>query len=577
MKLKKSQKKANNRESQFNALTPSTKGRKQLGKFIVFDIESNNWKDYVIGGIFDGENFHHYDTLKGLTDALNKYDNVKIFAHFGGIFDFLFLINQWGVDKMLNCDLIMRGSSIFSFKMGSNTFYDSSGILPFSLEKAAKAFDVEHKKLNIDHSKTKYITKSLIKYLEHDCKALHEVISKFYEAKILRNVNFKATLASQSLEVLRKYLTAPIPSINNKEVDQFIRQAYAGGRVEIFKPIYEDSHAPLYYYDFNSLYPSVMQTMDVPGKLKRISKDITPLSFTDCIVEAPKDIYLPLLWQKTKQKFTFPVGKFRGVFPGLELIEAKKQGYIIHKVNKSFEFENLGSLFKDYINDLYFLKNNAKDNVQRQIAKLLLNAGYGRMAIKRERETLCIDDGGTGITPLDIYIGELRLAKKATHFKGFSHAGIGALVTAHARIKLFKAMQSVESELYYCDTDSIVTTKKMPCSTNIGELKLEGTANRACFLLPKTYIFNNDVKMKGFPKEFAQSLNFADFTQALEGDLRGLKTNIPGKLARIKSTKNEGTILKVLNNSTRQIRSIYDKRILIKSKSEWTTRPINAI
>lgn len=562
----------------FNSLEPlKGKGRKQIGEFIVFDIETNNWKEFVVGGIFDGVHFHYYDTLKGLCDAIDEYKKVKVFAHFGGIFDFLFLINQWGIERLLNSDLIMRGSSVFSFKMGTNTFLDSSGILPFSLEKAAKAFGVEHKKLNIDHSKKKVIDEKLIKYLEHDCKALFEVIEKFYAAPILQNTNFKATLASQSLEVLRKYLSVPVPSLNNRKIDEFVRRAYAGGRVEIFRPIYDNAKAPLYYYDFNSLYPSVMHSMDIPGRIKGISKNITPLSFVDCIVETPTEIYLPLLWQKTKNKFVFPKGKFRGVFPGVELIEAINNGYKVHKVFKSVEFHNLGPLFKDYISDLHYLKNNATDNTQKQIAKILLNAGYGRMAIKRERETLCIDDGSKGITPLDIYIGDLRLAKKKTYFRGFSHAGIGALVTAHARIKLFRAMKKVSNELYYCDTDSIVTTAKMECSNNLGELKLEGMANRACFLLPKTYVFNNEVKMKGFPKEFAQSLNFEDFKMALEGDLRNLKTELPGKLARIKSTKNHGSILKVLKSSPRQLKAKYDKRILFKENNCWNSKPIDAI
>jgi hypothetical protein len=562
----------------YNSLTPIKKGRKKLGEFIVFDIESNNWKEYVIGGIYDGESFKTYDTIKGLCDAINKFKNKKVYAHFGGIFDFLFLINHWGYEKILESSLIMRGSSIFSFTMGTNIFYDSSGILPFSLDRAAKAFRVDHQKLDIDHSIKKRITKSLITYLEHDCKALHEVITKFYQAPILENTNFKPTLASQSLEVLRKYIPVPIPSINSPEIDHFIRRAYAGGRVEIFRPIYDSADTPLNYYDFASLYPSVMRDMDVPGHLKGIHKKITPLSYTDCEVESPDGLYLPLLWQKTKTKFIFPEGKFRGVFPGAELIEAEKLGYKIHKIHKSIEFTNLGPIFRDYIDDLFKIKSEATDPVQREVAKYLLNAGYGRMGIKRERETLCIDDGSPGITPLDIYIGNLRLGKKETHFDGFSHPGIAALVTAHARIKLHRAMVPVQDKLYYCDTDSIITSAVLPNSQRLGQLKLEDTANQACFLLPKTYIFGSQCKMKGFPKEFAQSQNFEDFKLAMEGDLRLMKTAMPGKLARIKSTKNHGSILKVLNNSVRQLRSTYDKRILYQEKNGvWNSRPINAV
>lgn len=561
----------------FNAITPCpNKGKKTLGDFAVFDIESNEWKEFVIGGIYDGKTFTTYDTLKKLCNALDKFKDHKIFAHFGGIFDFLFLINQWGVDNVLSSDLIMRGSSIFSFSRGSNMFYDSSGIMPFSLDKAARAYGVSHQKLEIDHSIKKTITPELIKYLKHDCVALYDCIKAFYSTPILDGVNFKPTLASQSLELMRKYINKSIPSINNKATDDFIREGYAGGRVEIFKPYYNNPDKPLYYYDFTSLYPSVMLNMDVVGSVKRVSKNITPHSFTDCEVESPENIFLPLLWKKLNNKFLFPRGKFRGIFTGLELLEAEKYGYKINRVYKSYEFNNLGKIFTPYIENLYKLKDEATNPVHRMTAKLLLNAGYGRIGIKRDRETLCIDDGSVGLSPTDIFIGDYRLAKKSNYFEGFSNPAIAAMVTAHARIKLYRAMEPIQESVYYCDTDSIVTSTELPASGKIGELKLEGTANQACFLLPKTYIFGDEKKMKGFPKEFAQSLNFQDFTIAMEGDLRNMRTTLKGKLARIKSTKNNNnSILKVLNSSDRQLKATYDKRILFKENDGWNSRPIN--
>lgn len=564
----------NDESKTYNSLRPLVReGRKKLGDFATFDIETNNWKEFVIGGVYDGVSFTTHRTIESLCERLMELEETKIFAHFGGIFDFLFLLNYWGTDNIITSDLLLRGSSIFSFTIGSNVFYDSSGIIPFSLDKAAKAFNVDHKKLEIDHSIHKTVTPELIKYLKHDCVALYEIIESFYDAPILSGANFKATLASQSLEVLRKYLKVSIPSLNNKSHDDFVRQAYAGGRVEIFKPIYEGK-TPLYYYDFNSLYPSVMREMQVPGRVTKISRNITPMSFVQCEVETPKNCYLPVLWRKANNKFFFPTGRFSGIFPGVELIEAIKQGYKIHNVTKSIEFENLGNIFKEYIDDLYNIKQFATDPTQKQIAKLLLNAGYGRMAIKRERETLCIDDGTDGITPLDIHIGNFRLGKKKTYFRGFSNSAIGAMVTAHARIKLFRAMEPIKNKIYYCDTDSIVTTEKIAHSTELGKLKLEGQADRACFLLPKTYVFGNDVKMKGFPKEFAQSLNFQDFKIAMEGDLALMKTAMPGKLARIKSAKNNnGSILKVTKDSIRQLRSKYDKRILYQENGDWFSRP----
>lgn len=560
----------------FNHLQPLKKrGKKKLGKFIVFDIESNNWKDFVLGGIYDGSEFKHYRTVEGLRKGLESYEDTTVFAHFGGIFDFLFMLEDYGINRMLDSstDLVMRGSSIFMFKVGKLRFIDSSGILPFGLDKAAKAFQCDYQKINIDHDKHKTVTPRLIKYLEHDCKALYECVEKYSQAPILDGANFKPTLASQSLEILRKYIGRSIPSLNSKAHDDFVRLSYAGGRTEIFRPLF-DSDTHLFYYDFNSLYPSVMRDLAVPGRVSRVHNRINELTISDVEVEVPEDEYLPVLWKKQQHKFIFPTGRFRGVFCGPELIEAQKQGVKILKVYQSLEFENLGPLFKDYIDDLYKMKLNAKDPVQTMIAKLLLNAGYGRMGIKRERESLCIDDGSTGITPIDVYIGNMRLAKKDSFFGGFSNSAIASFITCHARLKLFRALKPIQNYIYYCDTDSIVTTALLPTGKGLGELKLEGSAHQACFLLPKTYTFGDQTKMKGFPKEFAQSKNFTDLAQALEGDLRGMKVELPGSLARIKSARGTDSILKVLPKGFKQLRHRYDKRHIFEENGGFNTKPL---
>lgn len=546
---------------------------------MVFDIESNDWRDYVVGGIFDGSTFRSFRSLSGLCDALDRYRGYKIFAHFGGIFDFLFLLNHWGAKSVIEGEFVMRGSSIFSFERGSNKYYDSAGIFPYGLERVTKAFGVEYQKLEWDHSKKKRITPELLKYLEYDCRGLYECIEKFYAVPLFEGVNFKPTLASQSLEVLRKYIPVSIPSINNKEVEKFVRSGYAGGRTEVFRPFFQDQGRKLNYYDFVSLYPSVLREMEVPGSLRTISKNVTPHSFVDCTVTAPKDCHLPLLWKKDAEKFLFPTGTFRGVFPGPELIEAEELGYTIEKVHRSMEFHSLGKIFTRFIDDLFYLKNTATDPVQRENAKFLLNAGGGRIGIKREREKLTLDDGSTNLVPLgnDVYLGPYRLMKKPDFFRGFSNVAIPAMMTAHARLKWHRMARRIQPEnLYYADTDSIITSEILPTGTGLGELKLEGSENQACFLLPKAYIFGKKAVLKGFPKEFAQSLNFQDFTQALEGELKIYAPPGESRMMRIKSAYGTegGDILKVVRGSARRLVAEYDKRTIFKTGGEWFTRPV---
>lgn len=557
-----------------NSLKPSREpGRKKLKKFATFDIETNNWKEFVVGGVYDGAIFKTFDTLRGLCEFIDSYENTTFFAHFGGIFDFLFLLNYYGLESIPPETLMMRGSSIFSFKIGTNTFVDSAGILPFSLDKATKSFGVEHLKLSIDHSKKKVINPELIKYLKNDCVGLYETIEKYFEHPMLDGINFKPTVASLSLEILRTYLHKEIPSINCEWVDDFVRQGYAGGRVEVLRPIHTGS--PIHYYDFNSLYPSCMAEMDVPLGLKRMSKEVTPMSFIKARVSVPKDEYFPLLWSKSllKNKIIFPTGVFEGVFPGIELLEAEKYGVKILKVYKGIEFENGGKLFKNYVHDLYERRIKSNDEVEKVLCKLFLNAGYGRMAIKRDRESLIFDDGREGITPINVWIGKYRLAKSPTKFRGFSNAAIGALVTAHGRIKLHRAIHPIAESVYYCDTDGFFTTRELPYSMDLGALKLEKTATQYCAFTNKAYIFGEDKKLKGFPKEFVQAQTFRDYQNVLEGEMK-MKAEIPGKLYRVKSTK-DYNFLRVSEKTTRETRTRYDKRVLTKTNGIWTTVPIH--
>jgi len=195
------------------------------------------------------------------------------------------------------------------------------------------------------------------------------------------------------------------------------------------------------------------------------------------------------------------------------------------------------------------------------------------MAIKRERETLVFDDGREGITPINVYIGKYRLAKESTTFRGFSNAAIGALVTAHGRIKLHRAIKPISEFVYYCDTDGFFTTKELSHSMGLGELKLEKTATEYCAFTNKAYIFGEDRKLKGFPKEFAQRQNFTDYQMVLEGELK-MKASIPGKLHRIKSAK-DFNFLRVSEKTTRETRTRYDKRVLTKTNGIWETIPIH--
>jgi hypothetical protein len=327
-------------------------------------------------------------------------------------------------------------------------------------------------------------------------------------------------------------------------------------------------------------------------------------------------------------KLIFGTGTFRGVFASCELNYAVSLGVKIKKVHRGVKFAPGGFIFKDYIDTLYkmrLLAKKNKDGVTDILTKLLMNSCYGRMGLRMDRENVKffdidnIKDGDEELCSFNLPDGKKMklMTEKVDLSTSFSNVAVAAWVTAQARIHLHRLLMKAGDEIYYCDTDSLFTTKDFDTGEFLGELKKEYECVEACFLLPKTYsataegmVFkmkdekNKDVKsktkvvMKGFDKRKLLNFTTDDFYNCLEGELRLLKMcqepNFKLKkynaevekihklisvkqdkhMATFKSAARRGGLLRVLPASPRTIRSMYDKRIMYKSGSDILTRPL---
>jgi hypothetical protein len=142
-----------------------------------------------------------------------------------------------------------------------------------SLANLCKEFDVQHKKLEEKigiHEKMFQDTwrelweqEELDKYLKNDCIGLLEVLLKF-EQECFQATNIHITEVNTGASLARKYYLKKMYNDSEfngciftlkKNEDEFVRQSFAGGRVENF--ISRSTTEKLYYYDFTSLYPDV--------------------------------------------------------------------------------------------------------------------------------------------------------------------------------------------------------------------------------------------------------------------------------------------------------------------------------
>jgi len=582
-------------------------------KKIVFDIETIYWIEPYSIGLYDNARMITFDGKNCIEEFLNaflvhRYRGFTAYAHNGGKFDFSFILKELVQKKYCEkyqikpmragARIIQIEISSFADKMRNGkikkeivqtwTLRDSYAMLPFALKKLTTNFDVANKKGDFDHKKInwnnwKQLMPEWKPYLNNDCIGLYQVLDKWEDYLIKKyNTSLKKsiTLAQLSMQIFRRqFLKKPIATYQAQEDD--IRLSYYGGRTEIFRMYGEN----LNYYDVNSLYPFVMEEKEMPVGTPIKSFIMKPSDFGVAFaeVECPLDLKYPLLpYRSLKGKLTFPTGKWSGWYCTPELKKAEELGYKI-KIKYGYKFQK-AKLFTDYINTLYKVKQNAKSGTVDYIAsKLLMNSLYGKFGQRRERESLTIFPKSTiDLTPVDFF-GDLpvfieKSESKAKHIL----PAIASFVTCYARLELYKLIEkSIKKggKVYYCDTDSLITDIKLPCSNKLGDIKdeliEEGGIKEGVFLLPKMYGIKTGkgelIKCKGFPKNL---FKFNVFKNALlNGDYSKFKFSTQKIATPFESMRRNKTFVSMIKFS-RRVMSRYDKRKVIEN---FDTVPIEVL
>ena len=554
-----------------------------VNPFKVFDTETNNWNEIYAIGIYDGKtepiiksNYKNKNRLsvnnefiEFMLDNLNNNDIV--YSHNGGKFDMLFIIDfiNSGNGEILSIRLIHASILYLKIKYkGKNIiFKDSYHILPSSLLRLTNDFNVEHKKQKLDYD-LGIKDKNFTEYFINDLKGLYEVL-------ILSGLTDKLTLASNSMMQFKNIYKNKL-SRNNDMIDNFFRQSYVGGRVEVIKHRgYE-----LNYYDVNSLYPYVMKANKYPLPIKNncefaFEYDKNKLGIYECDVIAPK-MNIPILPIKYKDKLIFPYGKFSGTFCSPEINLALKNGYDI-KVKNGYTFTKTDYIFKDYVDYWYNIKKNSEGS-KKAIAKLMLNSLYGKFGQKRVMKGLNFisKENYFKNTPEHVLsLGSLNFEIKETKnfFSDYMHSEIASLTTSYGRVYLYELMQKIGLDnIYYYDTDSIITSNLTNTNNELGGLKDEGLIDEFIAICPKMYAYKSKEKVVIRAKGFNTSkLTFNDFERAYNGDLKGIKSKfdkISSFKESIKYNSNSFTELKVIE---RNLLNLNYKRI---EKQNGNTEPI---
>jgi len=369
------------------------------------------------------------------------------------------------------------------------TIADSMALLPVSLADAARALGCETQKGEIDYENIENMPWQ--EYLEKDCRATFEALEKLEGRVTDLGGNLRRTLAGTAMDLFRrKFLESPI--FREKGIEKYERAALYGGRTELFC-----THAQkVKSYDISSSY-SYAALSAVPIRFIGEAKIRDKYDDTD-IVEASVDVpemdYPPLPC-RYDGKLLFPAGKWRSWFVGVELRHAEQFG-VRTQILRRLCYQS-GPIFTRYVGALY-----AEKMAGNPAAKWLLNALYGRFAIRNDREKILV-------SPDEIKKGyriinkELEIYGVADHTKIFACPAITATINARARIRLHEALIRSNGTAIYCDTDGIKLSSPRKDNepvdkiVGVGEWKYEGESQEFEARAPKTYRLDDKIWAKG--------------------------------------------------------------------------------
>ncbi len=248
------------------------------------------------------------------------------------------------------------------------------------------------------------------------------------------------------------------------DVRRKLRGAYVGGRNE-FIADYEP-RANLFSVDFNAMYLNCLKTKFLSGsiRLKQTSQLDGP-GFYYISFESNDQEY-PVLFFRNKLtgQGYFCNGRGEGLFWYEEIQLFLEHGGIVHKVHYAYTGDNYTCNFQPFVDEI-------QQTLSPKLAKNLANNLYGRLAMKDFVYPVKL------VTDLEFFLScEANVVKRWVKWYDFfiyestAHAAYGgytdictaAALTAKARIKLYRLLQSLRGKAQICllNTDEIIFTSQ---------------------------------------------------------------------------------------------------------------------
>ena len=385
-----------------------------------------------------------------------------------------------------------------------------------------------------------------LKYITNDVRIMVELI-RYLDELGVKGITMSTSAYKNWLKDKYSLCKNQMKKDTNEEIVEIVRKSYRGGITKVNPKYAGQEFNDVISFDVNSLYPSVMYDNPMPigeGKIYKTleegKKDRRYLFIIVAFVQYAKV-------RKSKHAF---IGNNAGFsyarkYSYDDTIENKMvylwedefnlfnvvydAQYTIHKV---VGWKKANNVFKDYIDRWYKIKENAKNETERSLAKLMLNSLYGKFGM---------NDARMSKVPVESTEEEI-VYKVIESNTTYYYKEVASYITSMARCKLASFMNRCEDNFLYCDTDSVYyigheipeVFKDVVDPKKLGYWKYEGHYTRFKALKAKCYLKQLDNgkierKIAGCPKECAELITFENFAPNLKlSNAKRLKRKVKG-------------------------------------------------
>ncbi len=567
---------------------PKEKTRRTICVGGVFDIETENWDKFVVGGVllrtledsWSTEIYWH-DREEDFVDRLLSIKGT-LWAHNGGRYDALWLADKI-IRRGIRCEINLAGQRIVRLKCGDLEIRDSFALVPIALKLASEMGGNRKQDTqlpcvcekacggycSIRRDMPASFRERIISYLRGDLSSLRDTLVSLKEFAACNDIDLCGTIGASAYKtVARRLGIKPAKWKENEYV--FIREAYYGGRTQVFNPCSESG----YRIDTNSAYIAALSKLALPvGKPRKnethnqSKKDFDKgkTGVFQCTVHVPYQ-HIPPLPFRTDKRIAYPWGNITGSWTSLELRYAvSNHGVKILRFGRSIIWDETDYVFTDFEAELWKIRADAGTKTAfGQWIKWLANSQTGKFAQhplvdiveintqKPSKERFCPADWKCkgrhyeghpccehhcsrrcGVWESIDRDGFIWTTKK-WRIADCVHIHWAAFLTAYQRVYLHR--QLIDDGInglsaVYCDTDSVYSERERTkdIGQNLGQWKFEGRYKAFRAIAPKTYTYLDyetgevEAKAKGIPDAVANWINMQDPNKGAVID-RGVKS-----------------------------------------------------